>query len=350
MAKLITAVFVFGVINAAVFHFVPIEEDTDVSSLFDEILRNKRAVPSAVADLTRSVIVNNNNLPGEDGENGQKCIKKVVFVKETKYERGMDCHHTFNEKCHLTYITDYSSASEKKCDTTFKKSCQIVFQPVTHNEKVKLCHTPLEKVCIDEIEGPEVCTTEYEDHCETTFKKYEIQQDEPECKMEEELRCSNETIELIHIPHGDKGKPVIDSLERKLPYVVKENCENWPVQKCTLVTKNVEKIHPVSECKKVATKICLPNNCITKPGTEICHDETRTQVHNVPEEECDLEPQDNCRLESALVPRLVPKKNCISVPKEICVNTKKKPTTIEKPIFKNWCYSPEDLAKTVDDL
>ena len=41
--------------------------------------------------------------------------------------------------------------------------------------------------------------------------------------------------------------------------------------------------------------------------------------------------------------RLVPKPNCVKVPKEICVNTKSNPRRVKKPVVKQWCYNPKDL-------
>ena len=43
--------------------------------------------------------------------------------------------------------------------------------------------------------------------------------------------------------------------------------------------------------------------------------------------------------------RLVPKPNCDKVPKEICVNTKKSPRRVKKPVVKEWCYRPKDLLE-----
>ncbi|CAB4059704.1 unnamed protein product [Lepeophtheirus salmonis] len=238
---IVSAFFVFGLTNGNLISTFSKKEGNDGS-----ISRIKRASPELINDLTRAIIIDESNLPGIDGENGQKCIKKVVNVEETVYDRGMDCQHRITEKCHLTYVTDYSSASEKK---------------IPHEEKVKICHTPIEQECGDEVEGPEVCTTEYENHCETIFKTYELEQEEPECKMVEELRCKNATVELVHIPNDDKT-----TTGPNKPYAVTQDCENWPVQKCELVKKNVTKVHPQSECQKIPQKICHPDNCKTKPG------------------------------------------------------------------------------------
>ena len=54
----------------------------------------------------------------------------VVQVWETEYDRAIKCHHSYQEKCHMTYITDYRSTTEQKCETTFKKNCHITFKPM----------------------------------------------------------------------------------------------------------------------------------------------------------------------------------------------------------------------------
>ena len=51
-------------------------------------------------------------------------------VEETVYDRAIKCHHSYQEKCHMTYITDYRSTTQEKCETTFKKNCHITFKPM----------------------------------------------------------------------------------------------------------------------------------------------------------------------------------------------------------------------------
>ncbi|QQP57191.1 Uncharacterized protein FKW44_002097, partial [Caligus rogercresseyi] len=287
-----------------------------------------------ITDITRKIHIDETNLPGVVQPDGKRCVKKVVYVNETSFDQGMDCHHKLNKKCHLTYITDYHSAPEEKCETTFTKDCQISFKP-----KVKKCHIPYEKKCGPGISGPEICRTVTETICETTYKEYALDQDEAECQTVEELRCEKVPIDILHLPH----------LDGKRPFAEKERCEKWPVQKCQINKKNVKKIHPDTQCRKVPRKVCAPSNCQVLPGPEICNEESRTVIQNVPEEQCDLQPQEQCRTESTLVPRLVPKKNCVKVPKDVCVSTRKNPKTITKPVVKNWCYDPSELKRHANE-
>jgi len=297
------------------------------------------------------------------GDNEIRCVPKVMQIEETVYDREIKCHHSFQEKCHMTYITDYRSSTQEKCETTFKKNCHITFKAMPFNETVNICHTPIVRKCGDKSVGPDVCSTHYETNCETRYKTYEVEQDEPVCKMELMKKCedvkipigsrrsrSGRQFDLGSAEEGaatDSGADETNAVDTtsgdENAVSVDQVCEEWPVQKCELVKRNVKKVHPETECRKIPRQVCIPNNCEMVQGEEVCRDEDKVQIQNVPQEECELQPEENCHAEAVLVPRLVPKPNCVKVPKEICVNTKSNPRRVKKPVVKQWCYNPKDL-------
>ena len=59
-----------------------------------------------------------------------------------------------------------------------------------------------------------------------------------------------------------------------------------------------------------------------------CQDESRNLLTNIPKEWCDLEPQEDCRMETVLVPRLVEKPKCIKIPREVCVKQRVNPRKV----------------------
>ena len=37
---------------------------------------------------------------------------------------------------------------------------------------------------------------------------------------------------------------------------------------------------------------------------------------------------------------LVPKRNCVDVPKEVCSRARRNPRKVNRPVIKKWCYVP----------
>ena len=101
---------------------------------------------------------------------GERCIDKVIMVQETEYDDVITCKHSYSEKCHTTYSTDYTPQQEEKCEENFKKNCFIEFKPKASQEQVKFCYTPLVKNC--DIPGPEECSVEYTSACTTRYNQY----------------------------------------------------------------------------------------------------------------------------------------------------------------------------------
>jgi hypothetical protein len=85
------------------------------------------------------------------------------MVQETEYDDVIECKHSYSERCHTTYTTDYQPQQvliynsylirrpsilnfifqEEECDENFKKQCYIEYKNVAFPEKVKFCYTPL---------------------------------------------------------------------------------------------------------------------------------------------------------------------------------------------------------------
>merc|ERR1712212_531695 len=100
---------------------------------------------------------------------GKKCIDKVEMVEETEYDDVVQCDHSYDKRCHTTYVTNYESQQEEECEENFRKSCFIEYEKIALQETVNICRKPLVKDC--EVEGPEVCRTEYESECWTKEEK-----------------------------------------------------------------------------------------------------------------------------------------------------------------------------------
>jgi len=245
---------------------------------------------------------------------GERCIDKVVMVEETEYDDVIECKHSYSQKCHTTYTTDFEPQQEEECEENFIKSCFIEYKKVASDEKVQFCNTPL--IC--DGEGPVECRTVYESQCSTRYHEHDVEDDVVECETIQEEKCEDVT----------QG------------YTTEKKCTKWPKQVCTKDRKRVKKYSPETECKKVPRELCGPSGCLLKPGPEECFDRTETVVSEVPEETCNLEPQKECKHVTKLVPLLKPAEECVDIPKEVCSRSRTNPRKVQKPVVKKWCYVP----------
>ena len=76
----------------------------------------------------------------------QKCIDKIETVEEIVYDEVEQCDHSYDRKCHTTYVTEYESQQEEECEDNYKKSCDITYSPQANNVTVQVCMRPLVKV------------------------------------------------------------------------------------------------------------------------------------------------------------------------------------------------------------
>ena len=185
---------------------------------------------------------------------GERCIDKVVMVEETEYDDVVTCKHSYSEKCHTTYTTDFEPQQEEECNENFVKNCFIEFRKAASDEKVTICHTPIELVG----GGPEVCQTVYESACTTRYEQHDVDEDEVECETITEEKCVDET----------QG------------YTTEEKCTKWPVQKCQTKRSQTKKYSPVTDCKKVPREVCGPGT-EQVPGAEECFDRVETAIIEV---------------------------------------------------------------------
>ena len=238
----------------------------------------------------------------------------MVMVEETEYDDVVECKHSYSQKCHTTYTTDFEPQQEEECEENFIKECFIEYKKTASEERVDFCHQPL--IC--EGEGPIECKTVYESQCETRYHEHDVEDDVVECETIQEEKCEDVT----------QG------------YTTEKKCTKWPKQVCKSEKKNVKKYSPETECKKVPRELCGPSGCELKPGPEECFDKKETIVTEVPEETCNLEPQKECKHVTKLVPLLKPAEECVDIPKEVCSRSRTNPRKVQKPVVKKWCYVP----------
>jgi len=245
---------------------------------------------------------------------GERCIDKVVMVEETEYDDVIECKHSYSQKCHTTYTTDFEPQQEEECEENFIKNCFIDYRKVAFTEQVEFCHTPL--ICAGE--GPEECRTVYESQCETRYHEHDVEDDVVNCETIQEEKCEDVT----------QG------------YTTEQKCTKWPKQVCSKDRQRVKKYSPETNCKKVPRELCGPSGCVLEPGPEECFPRQETVVSEVPEETCNLEPQKECKHVTKLVPLLKPAEECVDIPKEVCSRSRTNPRKVQKPVVKKWCYVP----------
>jgi len=243
-------------------------------------------------------------------------------VEEIEYQDHIQCDHSYDKRCHTTYVTNYESQQEEECEDNYRKNCFIDYEKIAFNETVKVCRFPLEKPKNCDSSGEEICRTEYESECWTKPEKHVVVDDVVSCTTEYEEDCREVT-------NG---------------YTQSRPCTKWPKEVCFITKEQNTKVTPVVGCHKENITLCAPAGCKPVPAkVPICHDEVKTIVQDKPKEECSLEPQRTCKHVTKLVPKLTPTEECVDVPKEVCSRSRvPKPKPIKKPVIKKWCYVPSE--------
>jgi len=256
----------------------------------------------------------------EPDEEGRKCVKKIMMREETVYDEVMTCHHSYDERCHDSYITTYEPHQEEECDEKFRKVCTIWYEEKAISELVEECTTPVVSEC-EESERKEDCRTVYDTICDTRQVGYEVEEDFPNCTTVNMEKCEDVTIGL--------------KTERR--------CEVWPTQRCSVDTKKVQHSSPNTQCRKEPRTLCSPGDCPHKTGPVQCLEKMKTVMVETPQEQCDLEPQKICTTATKMIPQLKRSKECVDVPKEVCAMSRVNPTLKTVPFIQNWCFKPEEV-------
>merc|ERR1712172_307378 len=126
------------------------------------------------------------------GADGKRCIDKVEMIEETEYDDVVQCDHSYDRRCHTTYVTNYESQQEEECEENFRKDC--------------------------DVQGPEICRTEYESECWTKQEVHDVEDDVVECRTEVEEKCEDETS----------------------GYTTNTKCSKWPREVCSVSKKPVK--------------------------------------------------------------------------------------------------------------
>merc|ERR1712083_511771 len=122
------------------------------------------------------------------GADGKRCIDKVEMIEETEYDDVVQCDHSYDRRCHTTYVTQYESQQEEECEENFRKNCFI----------------------------------EYE--CWTKQEVHDVEDDVVECTTEVEEKCEDETS----------------------GYTTNTKCSKWPREVCSVSKKPVKKYTPIT--------------------------------------------------------------------------------------------------------
>ena len=179
----------------------------------------------------------------ETQDDGMCCVMREEEITTIKKDPILECTHKSVEKCHYTYVTEFTPVQEEVCEENFEKKCQITFKQMAVTETVKKCYRPLMKTCGNEANPSR-------------------------------LRGKRQLAE-----YGDER----DS--GSLADANNEQCKTFYESACTTkyVEKQPGKFVGDTSCEKLPIELC-GEGCRVEEGEEECHDKEIDTLIDVPEE------------------------------------------------------------------
>merc|ERR1711981_1509999 len=212
----------------------------------------------------------------DDEETGLCCVEKEETITTIQKDPILECTHKNVEKCHYTYVTQFTPAQEEVCEENFEKLCQITFKQQAVEETVKKCYKPLIKTCNGE--GEDVCKTVYESACTTRYVEKQPG------KFVGDTACEKLPIEICGAGCvTEEGEEEChDKTITTLVDVPEEVCDLNPQKVCKFQTKLVPSLKPAHECTIIPKETCslkfTPPREVEKPLlTRWCLDESEPE-------------------------------------------------------------------------
>ena len=185
-----------------------------------------------------------------DPDTGFCCVEVEESVQTLKRDPILECTHKQVEKCHYTYVTQFTPTAEEICSENFEKICQITFKQEAKEEEVLKCYKPLIKTC--DGQGEEICQTVFESACTTRYIEKQPG------KFVGDTKCEKQPVDICGAgcttsegPEECHDKTVISLID-----VPEEVCDLNPQKTCKFQTKLVPKLKPEHECTIIPQEVC----------------------------------------------------------------------------------------------
>jgi len=186
----------------------------------------------------------------DDEETGLCCVEKEETITTVQKDPILECTHKNIEKCHYTYVTQFTPTQEEVCEENFEKTCQITFKQQAVEESVKKCYKPLIKECNGQ--GEDICLTVFESACTTKYVEKQPG------KFVGDTSCEKLPVEICGAGcvTTEGEEECHDKTITSLIDVPEEVCDLNPQKVCKFQTKLVPKLKPAHECTIIPREVC----------------------------------------------------------------------------------------------